>query len=146
MVGAQRGDHLEAWRASNGDTILLAAGGVSSADELVRQAEAQSAGLTHLLRIVGLAGAVIGAAGIASWMGGFLTMIPVVGRLVDMSLMVAGGLFGLMAGLVTIVIGWLAARPWIAAVLLIAIGSAVTWAINKRRAADGHRVCPGDVQ
>lgn len=137
MVGAQEGEHMVPWKASNGDTILLASGGIRSAAELVKQAEAESGGLTHILRLIGLAGAVIGAAGVASWMGGFLSMIPVVGRLVDMSLKLAGGLFGLMAGLVTIVIGWLSARPWVAAVLLIAIGSAVTWAIRKRREADG---------
>jgi hypothetical protein len=137
MIGAQQGEHLVPWRASNGDTILLASSGTRSAADLVKQAKAESGGLTHMLRLIGLAGAVIGGAGIAAWMGGFLSMLPLVGRLVDMSLKIAGGLFGLIAGLVTIVIGWLAARPWVAALLLVAIGSAVTWAINKRRSVDG---------
>ncbi len=137
MIGAQQDEHLVPWRASNGDTILLAASGTRSAADLVKQAKAESGGLTHLLRLIGLAGAVMGGAGIAAWMGGFLSMLPLVGRLVEMSLKIAGGLFGLIAGLVTIVVGWLAARPWVAAVLLIAIGSAVTWAINKRRRVDG---------
>jgi hypothetical protein len=137
MIGAQQGEHLVPWRASNGDTILLASSGSRSAADLVKQAKAESSGLTHMLRLIGLAGAVMGGAGIAAWMGGFLSMLPLVGRLVDMSLKFAGGLFGLIAGLVTIVIGWLAARPWVAAVLLIAIGATVTWAINKRRRADG---------
>jgi hypothetical protein len=137
MIGAQQGEHVVPWRASNGDTILLASSGTRSAADLVKQAKAESGGLTHLLRLIGLGGAVMGGAGIAAWMGGFLSMLPLVGRLVDMSLKIAGGLFGLIAGLVTIVVGWLAARPWVAAVLLIAIGSAVTWAINKRRSVDG---------
>ncbi|MBK8066449.1 MAG: TMEM43 family protein [Rhodanobacteraceae bacterium] len=136
LIARQEGEHLYPWRASNGDEILLAAGGTLDARSLVRMAEEQQDSLTHTLRIVGLAGAVIGAAGVASWLGGFLSMIPVVGRLVSVSLAIAGGLFGLIAGLVTIVVGWLAARPWIAALLLIAIGSAVTWAIQKRRKAD----------
>ena len=137
MIGAQQGEFVVPWRASNGDEILLASGGTRGASEVIRQAQAESAGLTHILRIGGLIGAVMGAAGIASWLGSFLSMIPVVGRLVTVSLGIAGGLFGLMAGLVTIVVGWLAARPWVAAVLLIAIGSAVSWAIKKRREADG---------
>ncbi len=137
MIGAQQGEFVVPWRAENGDEILLASGGNRSARDLVKDAQAQSAGLTHILRVGGLICAVLGAAGIATWLGSFLSMIPVVGRLVTVSLGIAGGLFGLMAGLVTIVVGWLAARPWVAAVLLIAIGSAVTWAIKKRREADG---------
>jgi hypothetical protein len=136
MIARQDGEQLSAWRASNGDEILLAAGGAMDAKTVVRMAEEQQDSLTHMLRLIGLAGAVIGAAGVASWLGGFLTMIPVVGRLVSVSLAIAGGLFGLIAGLVTIVVGWLAARPWIAALLLIAIGTAVTAVIQKRRKAD----------
>lgn len=136
MIGKQEGDRLVDWRASNGDEILLAGGGNLDADTLIKVAEVQHASFTHTLRIVGLIGAVIGAAGVANWLGGFLSMIPVVGSLVSVSLTIAGGLFGLMAGLATIVIGWLAARPWVAALLLIAIGSAVTWAIQKRRKAE----------
>jgi len=137
MIGAQQGEFIVPWRASSGDTILLASGGSRGAKDLIKQAQAESAGFTHILRVGGLICAVMGAAGIASWLGSFLSMIPVVGRLVTVSLSIAGGLFGLIAGLVTIVVGWLAARPWIAALLLIAIGSAVTWAIKKRREADG---------
>lgn len=137
MIGAQQGEFVVPWRASNGDEIQLASGGIRGAKELIRQAQAESAGLTHILRIGGLIAAVMGAAGIGSWLGSFLSMIPVVGRLVTVSLSIAGALFGLIAGLVTIVVGWLAARPWVAALLLIAIGSAVTWAIKKRREADG---------
>lgn len=137
MLGAQQGEFIVPWRASNGDSILLASGGARGAKDLVRQAQAESAGFTHILRVGGLICAVMGAAGMAAWLGSFLSMIPVVGRLVTVSLSIAGGLFGLIAGLVTIVVGWLSARPWIAAVLLIAIGSAVSWAIKKRREADG---------
>jgi hypothetical protein len=136
MIGAQVGDHLESWHASNGDKILLAEGGTRSADVIVKDAVVAQAGLTSLLRIVGLIGAVIGAAGMGRWLGSFLSVVPVVGSLVSLSLAVAGGLFGLMMGLTTIVIGWLAARPWIAALLLIAIGSTLTWFIQQRRKAD----------
>ncbi|MBL8245503.1 MAG: TMEM43 family protein [Rhodanobacteraceae bacterium] len=136
VIARQDGEQLSEWRASNGDEILLAAGGTLDARTVVKIAQVQQDSFTRTLRLIGLAGAVIGAAGVASWLGGFLSMIPVVGRLVSVSLAIAGGLFGLMAGLVTIVVGWLAARPWIAALLLIAIGTAVSWAIQKRRKAD----------
>ena len=136
VIARQDGEQLSEWRASNGDEILLAAGGTLDARTVVKIAQVQQDSFTRTLRLIGLAGAVIRAAGVASWLGGFLSMIPVVGRLVSVSLAIAGGLFGLMAGLVTIVVGWLAARPWIAALLLIAIGTAVSWAIQKRRKAD----------
>lgn len=133
LLAGQQGDRLVPFQASNGDRIQLAAGGTFDARTLVRMEERASAGRTSLLRTIGLIGSIIGAAGMASWLGGILTMIPILGRLVSLSLMIAGGLFGLLAGLMTIVIGWLSARPWVAALILIAIGSAVTWAIRKRR-------------
>ncbi|MFO1496052.1 MAG: TMEM43 family protein [Lysobacterales bacterium] len=136
MIAGQNGDRLEPWAASNGDHVLLAQGGTRSAETIVHDAIALNESFTKLLRIVGLIGATIGAAGFARLLGGFLSMIPLVGALVDFSLMVAGALFGLTMGLITIVVGWLAARPWIAAVLLIAIGSAITWAVQHRRKAD----------
>lgn len=136
LVGAQSGKRITPWKASNGDEVLLAAGGARDAVTMVREEEAMTAELTQTLRMAGLLGAVIGAAGMARWLVGFLGMIPVVGSLVTMSATIAGGLFGLMMGLVTIVVGWLAARPWIAAVILIAIGSAITYAIQQKRKAD----------
>lgn len=136
LVGAQSGEHLTPWKASNGDEVLLAAGGVRDAQTMVEDEQAFNSELTHTLRIAGLLGAVIGAAGMARWLVGFLGMIPVVGSLVTMSATIAGGLFGLTMGLVTIVVGWLAARPWIAALILIAIGTAITHAIQQKRKAD----------
>lgn len=139
MIGRQEGDRLTPWRASNGEEMLLAAAGALDAKTVVQIAESRQAGFTSLLRLVGLAAAVLGAAGVARWLGGFLMAIPVVGRLVSMSLAVAGGLFGLMAGLVTIVVGWLAARPWIAGLLLLAIVGATAFAIRKwKRNATGR--------
>lgn len=136
MVAAQRGEHLEHWTASNGDQVLLAAGGAHSAGGIGRIAVAQNNSNMHFYRIVGLVGAVLGAAGIAGWLTGFLSMVPVVGRLVQTSAMLAGGLFGLMAGLTTIVVGWLAARPWVAALLLIAIGGTLAYFAFRKRKAD----------
>lgn len=139
VLAAQEGDRVVPYRASNGDSILLAGAGTQDAAALVKSEERASAGRTSLLRTVGLVGSMIGAAGMASWLGGILTMIPIVGRLVSLSLMIAGALFGLVAGLTTIVVGWLSARPWVAALILIAIGSAVTWAIRKRRETLGKQ-------
>ncbi|MGE4073356.1 MAG: TMEM43 family protein [Lysobacterales bacterium] len=139
LLAAQQGDRIVPYQAGNGDSILLAGAGTQDAATMVKAEERASAGRTSLFRTVGLIGSMIGAAGIASWLGGILTMIPIVGRLVSLSLMIAGALFGLVAGLTTIVVGWLSARPWVAALILIAIGSAVTWAIRKRREAQGKQ-------
>lgn len=139
LLAAQQGDRVVPYQASNGDSILLAGAGTQDAAAMVKAEERASAGRTSLFRTVGLIGSMIGAAGMASWLGGILTMIPIVGRLVSLSLMIAGALFGLVAGLTTIVVGWLSARPWVAALILIAIGSAVTWAIRKRRETLGKQ-------
>lgn len=137
LLAAQQGEQLQSWRASNGDPIFLAAAGTQSAKQLVKIAQGDNASRTHFFRIVGLIAAVIGGAGTALWLGGFLTTIPVVGSLVSLSLRVAGGLFGLLAGLVTVVVGWLSARPWIAGLLMALIVGAIIFAIRKSRLAEG---------
>ncbi len=139
MIGAQKGEHLEAWKASNGDSVLLAAGGALSADQIINDAVALGASRTKLLRIVGLIGAVIGAAGIGRLLGGFLGMIPVVGSIAQYSLMVTGALFGLLVGLVTIAVGWLSARPWISATIMALIIGGILWAVFKGRSVEGRK-------
>jgi hypothetical protein len=134
LLGAQHGDHIETWHASNGDSILLMASGTRSPSEMVHTEMALNSGNTQLLRLAGLLGAVIGGAGMASLLGGVVSMIPIVGRLVNLSLTIAGALLGLVAGLLTIMVAWLTARPWVAALILVAIGAAVTWAWRKRGA------------
>lgn len=139
MIGAQRGDRIEHWTAGNGDQVLLAAGGAHTASGIGRIGIANNDSNLHFLRIVGLIGAVLGGAGIAAWFGGLLTAVPVVGRLVHHSLMLAGGLFGLMAALLTIVIGWLAARPWIAGLILLGIAAALAYVTTRKQRADVAR-------
>lgn|GEM_PF-2528552 len=139
MIGAQKGDHLESWKASNGDSVLLAAGGARSAELIINDAVQQGANQTRLVRIAGLIGAVIGAAGIGKLLGGFLSMIPVVGSIVQLSLMVSGAIFGLLVGLITIVLGWMSARPWISGVIMALIIGAILWAVGKGRSAEGRK-------
>lgn len=133
QIGAQLGDRIEPWPASSGDRVLLLRGGNMDAQALIQEAQAMGSSKTHMLRIIGLVGAVLGAIGVAQWLGGFLTGLPLVGGLINISLMLAGGLFGLCAGLSAIVIGWLMARPWIAAIAILAIGAAIAWAIRQRQ-------------
>jgi hypothetical protein len=133
MIAQQTGQELGKWKASNGDTILLAAGGARSADRIIADALEAGEGLTSVLRIVGLIGAVIGAAGMAGWLTSFLAFVPVVGPIVQFSAMVAGALFGLSVGLLTIIIGWLSARPWIGATLLIAIIVGIVYMMRRGR-------------
>lgn len=139
MIGAQKGDHLEAWTASNGDSVLLASGGTHSADQIISDAAALGDSRTKFLRIVGLIGAVIGAAGIGRLLAGFLGMIPVVGSIVQYSLMVTGAIFGLLVGLVTIAVGWLSARPWIAGTIMALIIGGIVWMVLKGRGAEGRK-------
>jgi len=139
MISAQKGDYLEAWKASNGDSVLLASGGTRAAGQIINDAVQLGESRTKLLRIVGLIGAVIGAAGVGRLLGGFLGMIPVVGSIVQFSLIVSGAIFGLLIGLITIAVGWLSARPWISAVIMTVIIIAIVWAVSKGRNAEGRK-------
>jgi hypothetical protein len=133
MVAAQQGDRLLKWPASNGDTVLLAAGGQLGADQIIAEAVALNSSRTRLLRIVGLIGCCLGFAGLTGALGGLLVSLPVVGRLIELSLMVAGMLIGLVFGLLTIVLGWLLARPWVGLLLLLALVVAMVWGSWRQR-------------
>lgn len=141
MLAAQTNDGLKPWRASNGDSVMLASGGTHSARKLVATAQADGDSSANFFRLLGLVGAIIGGAGIARFFGGFLAMLPVVGGVVNFSLGIAGGVFGLMLGMVVMVVGWLSARPWIAAILLALMMGATYWLLRKRsaRLAEGKR-------
>ncbi len=127
VLAAQQGDRLVKWQASNGDTVLLAAGGNMPADQLVAEALALNSSRTHLLRIVGLIGSCLGFAGLMSALGGVLVSLPVVGRLIELSLVVAGMLIGLVFGGLSIGLGWLLARPWVGLLLLVALVVLFGW-------------------
>lgn len=133
MLAAQQGDRLVKWPASNGDTVLLAAGGQLSAEQLVAEAVALNSSRARLLRIVGLIGCCLGFAGLTSALGGLLVSLPVVGRLIELSLLVAGMLIGLVLGLLTIVLGWLLARPWVGLLLLIGLVVLLGWGSWRQR-------------
>ena len=133
VIAVQSGDGLRPWTAPDGESIVLAMGGTQDANHMVADAQALNASGTKLLRIIGLIGAVIGAVGVASWLGAVIGMIPLVGGLVERALMVAAAVFGLFAGGIAIVLGWLSARPWIAALVAMALAGLIVWAINRRR-------------
>ncbi len=133
VIAVQSGDGLRPWTAPDGQPFVLAMGGTQDASHMVSDAQALNASSTKLLRILGLIGAVIGAVGVASWLGAVIGMIPLVGGLVERALMVVAAVFGLFAGGVAIVLGWLSARPWIAALVAMALAGLIVWAINRRR-------------
>ncbi len=133
VIGQQNGNRIEKWRASNNDSVLLAVGGAMSADRIIAEAVANNESSTKLLRIVGLIGAVIGAAGMAGWLTSFLSFVPVIGPMVQMSAMVAGALFGLSIGVLTIIIGWLNARPWIGVTLMLALIVGIVYMMRRGR-------------
>lgn len=139
MVAAQRGDRLVKWTAGNGDSILLAAGGTMSAAEVSAEAQATNQARIRFYRILGLFGCMLGCVGMISSVAGLLGMIPGIGRLIEMSLVVSGMLIGLSLGLVTIVLGWLVARPWIGLLLLVGLVAVFGWGGWKQRLAERAR-------
>lgn len=139
MIAAQQGDRLVKWSASNGDQILLAAGGSMSAAQVSSEAQATNQARIRFYRILGLFGSMLGCVGMISSVAGLLGMIPGIGRLIEMSLVVSGMLIGLSLGLVTIVLGWLVARPWIGLLLLVGLVAVFGWGGWKQRLAEKAR-------
>ena len=134
LIAMQRGRQLQPWKASNGEEVLIARSGSEGAAEMVRGAIASNGGATSFLRLIGVIGAMLGMAGMAGAISGLLSMVPVLGPLLNVSLRLVGALVGLVLGVFTMVLGWLWARPVIALTLLVLVVGLIVWAIKQRQA------------
>ncbi len=134
LIAAQNGDSLVPWQASNGKSVLIARSGVEDAGQMVSQAISRNGGARSLLRLVGVLGAMLGMAGMVGAISGLLSIVPVLGPLLDTSLRLVGALLGLVLGLFTLVLGWLWARPLIALALLLVVAGMVAWSLSKLKA------------
>ncbi len=134
MIAMQHGDQLRPWRDRNGKDVLLVTAGSHSAEAMIAKESSRVAGRTRLLRIIGLIVVVLGAAGMAAWLTGFLVVVPVVGEWIQSAAAVFAAALGLLFGLLAIAIGWLVAHPIAGAAFCLAVAALIVWGVRARQA------------
>lgn len=117
FVGAQRGNALTGYQASNGRTVFLSQKGAVSAAEMFEAAQSENTVITWVIRAAGLLFIFAGFAMTLSLLGIIADVIPFAGSIVRFGTSLIALILTLLIGPLVIAIAWFAYRP----VLSIAI-------------------------
>jgi hypothetical protein len=121
FIGAQRGDSLAGYKASNGRNLFLSDAGIMTATEMFDAAQSENTIITWLIRVGGLIGIFIGFASMLSILGVIADIVPFVGSIVRFGTGAISLVLTLLIGPLVIAIAWIAYRP-VLAIAILAIG------------------------
>jgi hypothetical protein len=136
-AGAQRGNHLADYVASNGETIFLVDEGIKSAAQMFDDAQATNTVMTWVLRVVGLLAMFIGFKLVFRIFGVAGDVIPMIGDIVRFGTTLISLVLTALVGSLTIGIAWLWYRPLIG-IAVLAVGFIIAgffWYRGKQRVA-----------
>ncbi|MFB2552642.1 TMEM43 family protein [Ensifer soli] len=137
LVGAQQGDAITAYRASNGRALLLAENGRVPAEAMFATARAENRLVTWLVRLGGVFGLFLAFAMALSILGIAADVVPFLGGIVRFGTSVLALVLALVVGGVVIALAWIAYRPLLALGILAAAlaAAALVAALRRRKAA-----------
>lgn len=134
VIGTASGDRLGAWTARNGVAIYKQKAGRHEAAVLVQELHDENEFIKWLLRGGGWLGMVIGLTMSFASFTRWLSVIPLLGPLIQRAVFWAGFALASLSAIVVIALAWLAVRPVLAgAVILGTIGA--LYLLLKRPAA-----------
>ena len=139
-VGAQKGDGLTRFVASNGREIFLIQNGSATAGEMFKDAISSNTALTWVIRIGGLILMLVGFKLTFGLLTGISDNIPLLGSLIRASTTLVSVVMTLALGSVVIALGWIFYRPLLAlAVLIGGLAIAAATGYLGRKKADAAR-------
>jgi hypothetical protein len=126
VAAAQAGGALTTWRDTNGYTIVLAEPGVVSAETLFHEQRKSASTMTWILRGVGFVLMLVGFICMTRPLAMLAAVLPPLEWVVSAGAFLVAVTLAVPLTLLTIAIAWLAHRPLIGGVLLVAsVGSLV---------------------
>ncbi|HUH50051.1 MAG TPA: TMEM43 family protein [Mycoplana sp.] len=137
FVGAQRGDGLVGYRASNGRTLFLSDAGIVDAARMFDAAQSENTLITWLVRAGGLVGIFVGFAMMLSILGVIADVVPFVGSIVRFGTGAVALVLTVLIGPLVIAIAWIAYRPLVATGILVAgvlLAAGIVFLRRSRRA------------
>lgn len=147
FVGRQQGDTITGYTATNGREIFLSAPGRKDAAAMFDQAQTENTIITWVIRVAGLIGIFIGFQLFFGLFGVIGDVIPFIGSLLRGGTAIIALILTLIVGPITIAIGWIAYRPWLAfAIIGAGLAIAALLIFLRRRnapAAPGETVALG---
>jgi hypothetical protein len=137
VAGRQAGDGFGGFRAPSGDEILLVVPGLVPAADMFRQAEAENAILTWILRAVGAVVMLVGFLLLMAPMSALAAVVPFIASIIGFGSFVIALLATLLLAPTVIAVAWFFYRPLVAIAVLgagFALAFGVGW-LGRRRAA-----------
>lgn len=125
IVAAQSGDGFAAFRAGNGERILLVSDGSVSADEMFQGAQDTNRMMLWAIRAGGLIVLVVGFGMILRPLRVLADVLPPVGTIVGMGIGLVALVLGLLVGGIVIAVAWFAVRPILSVIILVVVGAIV---------------------
>lgn len=141
VIGTARGTQLGAWTARNGVEIYKQKAGRHEAGVLVQELHDENEFIKWLLRGGGWLGMVLGLTMSFASFTRWLSVIPLLGPLIQRAVFWAGFALATLSATVVIAIAWLAVRPLLAGAV-IAGTVAATYLLLKRPAGRGADAMP----
>ena len=131
VVGQQKGQSLEPYKAKVGGDIALLTYGAKTSEEMFDAAKASNSTLTWILRLVGFMVIMIGFSTILKPLAVAADLIPFLGNLAEKGIGLAAFLLAALVSLVTIAIGWIFYRPLLGITLLAAAVGLIVWLMKR---------------
>ncbi len=139
LAGAQRGNAIVDWTASNGRAIFLAKAGIAPAAELFADAVTSNKVMTWILRAVGLILMLVGFSLMLALLGVIGDVIPFIGSIIRSGTFLIALAMTALVGSLAIAAGWMFYRPLLS-LAVVAAGLAIFYAVSrmgKAKAAEG---------
>ena len=136
FISQVSGKSFRPFVARNGFKVELVEPGNWTVEEMIRQAKAENATLTWILRLVGFVVCFIGICLVFGPITTILDYIPLVGQLAKGGIMIVAFLISVVIAMFTIAISWIAVRPMVGIpLLLVGVASIVglVFFLNKNR-------------
>jgi hypothetical protein len=138
VIAQQQGDRFAPYQTSAGDRLYMISPGVVAADAMIHKEEVENALLAWGLRAVGAVMMFFGFCLLLWPVAALGSLLPFAGELLGAGIMLVSGMLTVVATPLVIGIAWLAVRPLVGAVVLLAgfaLGYALLRMVRARRLA-----------
>ncbi len=135
VVAQQAAGKLETYNAAQGE-LLLAERGNASIEAMFEGAASRNSQLGWALRAGGFMAFWIAFGLMLRPISGLLGNLPIIGGIGRMLTTLVAALLAFGLSLLMIISGWLFHRPWLLAIMVIALVAGFVWLVNRPRAAN----------
>ena len=131
ILAVVSGDTFERFTSKNGYTLMSLVDGIKGMDEMFEGEHQSNKAIAWLIRLLGLFLIFFGFKGIFNIITALLKVLPFLGNIANLGVGLVSGVLALVWALVVIAIGWIAYRPVLGVILLIA-AAALIWFLVKK--------------